>query len=88
MTANQLIAGVIFLTLGAVFAIVVLTVWHTGDNTGAITAILTIVMPAVSVLILLLQGQRTEQKVKEVKQDTQSVMASAHIALQNVKKDG
>lgn len=66
-----LIFAVVAITSIIVLAITGLQIWHPGDNAGAITAILGIATPAVTVLIVLLQGQRTVAKVNEVAQQAQ-----------------
>lgn len=73
MNVSQLIWAVVGTTCVVVGCITALTVWHPGDNTAVVTAILGVATPSVSVLLLLLQGQRTAQKVEEVKQEARHV---------------
>ena len=73
MTTDKLIWGVVAITCAVGAFITALTIWHPGDNTAVITSILGIATPSLTVLVLLLQGQKTAQKVDEVKQETRFV---------------
>lgn len=69
MNTNWLIWAVVALTGFVAACITALTIWHPADNTAVITAILGAATPTISVLILLLQGSKTAQKVEEVQQE-------------------
>lgn len=66
--SNTLVWAVVAITAVTAGSIAALVIWHPGDNTAAITAILSVVGPAVGVLVLLLQGQRTAKRVDEAAQ--------------------
>ena len=73
MTVNRLIWAVVVLTVAVIACIAGLTVWHPGDSTAAVTAILGVATPAISVLVLLLQGQKVSDKVDDVKREAKHV---------------
>lgn len=72
-TVDGLIWGVVAITSLVAACITALTIWRPGDNTAVITSIIGVATPAISVLVLLLQGQKTAKKVDEVKQETRFV---------------
>ena len=77
MTTDRLIWAVVALTSAVMICITLLAIFRPGDNTGVIAAILGVAGPTISVLIVLLQGQGTQKKVDEVKQEAQVASAVA-----------
>lgn len=73
INANKLVWAVVTLTAAVSGLIVILSIWGTGEEAKAITAILGVAAPSLSVLILLLQGQKTSDKIEEVKKEARFV---------------
>lgn len=69
---GTLVWAVVTLALGGIGGVVALAVFAPANNAAA-AALLSILMPAVSVLIVLLQGRRTQQQVESVQQEQQAV---------------
>lgn len=82
MSVDRLIWAVVALTSAVAACITVLTIWRPGDNAAVITAILGVTTPTLSVLVILLQGQKTALKVDEVKQEARIV---ANVAIASVE---
>lgn len=70
---GKLVWGVVAITCVVAACITALSIWHPGDNTAVITSIIGVATPAITVLILLLQGQKTAEKMDEVKQEARFV---------------
>ena len=86
MTIDRLIWAVVAITCAVIACITALTIWGTGDNTAAITSIIGVATPALSVLILLIQGQKTAVKVEEAKREASQIARKVEAAQQQTAR--